>query len=144
MKKIKLQRTRRVALVSDTDAKILKDRKWYAHESGGKIYARSVFNPEGEREPIYMHRLLMGAVSEMDIDHKDGDGLNNRRSNLRHVSRTINNLNCPHTAGCYFESRTGKWRAEIWFDYRHIRLGRFATKTAAAAAYQAKRRELMA
>ena len=43
----------------------------------------------GAAEPTYLHRLIMGAPEEMTVSHKDGDGLNNVKSNLVVATRSV-------------------------------------------------------
>lgn len=78
----------------------------------------------------------------------NGNGLDNRRSNIRVCSRSQNNAN-RHTAvsqtglkGVHFEAFTGRWRAEIQKDRRRYKLGRFDTQAEAAEAYRTKALEL--
>lgn len=91
----------------------------------------------------------MGEPEGLDVDHINGDGLDNRRSNLRACDRSRNNANRHRVQsktspikGVHLDGHTGKWRAEIhWKGKRHT-LGRYATLEAAAEAYAVKAREL--
>jgi hypothetical protein len=95
-----------------------------------------------------MHRLIIGADHGSDVDHASGDGLDNRRSNLRECSRTLNSANrhvsasATGTKGVHFEEWTGRWRAEIQHQRKRYKLGRFDTQHEAATAYLNKAREL--
>lgn len=129
--------------IDDADCALIDGFHVAAHLSGGKVYARLSRVVSGRRELVYLHRLITGAPPGLDVDHIDGNGLNNRRANLRVVSRTINNLNRPLTRGCYFEARTGRWRADIWAGGIRHRLGRFQTETEARTAYLVKRAEFI-
>ena len=71
-----------------------------------------------------MHVLLMGTRSGLEIDHKDGNGLNNRRSNLRWATPVQNQANRRKKIGSKF------------------RLGTFPTEEDAARAYDKKAKEL--
>lgn len=124
------------AIVDDQDEALVRSRVWYRHVAGPNVYVR-----DGQR--VYLHRLILGASASDEIDHKNGNGLDNRRSNLRFVTRTQNNLNRRGVRGCYFEERTKKWRADLWFEGQRTRLGRFATEEAAHAAYLAKKKEML-
>ncbi|HUR07040.1 MAG TPA: HNH endonuclease, partial [Nonomuraea sp.] len=93
---------------------------------------------------ISLHRLLCNAQPGQQVDHRNGDGLDNRRSNLRLCTRSqnIGNARTPRTntsgyKGVYFERARGLWCAEIWFNMRKRRLGRFADPKDAARAYNA-------
>ena len=84
------------------------------------------------------------------IDHRDGNSLNNRLSNLR-VSSHSNNVanrgrprsNTSGLKGAFFDRRRGHWTAEITKDGRRYYLGSFATAEDAHSAYAAKARELV-
>ena len=85
----------------------------------------------------------------MKIDHIDGDGLNNRRANLRHCT---NQENCRNQGlarnnrsgfkGVSWYPNSGKWVATIWDGKRKVFLGYYADPVEAARAYDAKAREL--
>ena len=80
MKQIQLSQNK-VALIDDEDFEWLNQWKWTANKMRNKWYAT---RRTESREYIYMHRLILG-ITDPNIrgDHKDGDGLNNRRYNLR-------------------------------------------------------------
>lgn len=98
--------------------------------------------PEGMKSSVTMHRWIMfGEAKGSGIDHRDGDRLNNRRSNLREATQGQNAKNTRlaknNTSGFKGVSRTaeGRWRARITVERKEIRLGVFDTKEEAAAAY---------
>lgn len=92
-----------------------------------------------------MHRLLLPGYVE--VDHVDGEGLNNRRFNLRGATRRQNSYNARLRSGgssrfkgvsldaMASERGAAPWRAYIRVDGRQIVLGRFQTEAAAARAY---------
>jgi hypothetical protein len=103
-----------------------------------------------------LHRVLLGLDSpERQGDHINGNGLDNRRVNLRVATRLQNNqhrprLNRNNTSGIrgvYFETCLGKWRAQceilIAGRRRTIHIGSFESKKTAAAAVVAARKRLM-
>lgn len=135
MKKIKLTRGR-FALVDNEDFGWLSDFRWYFkihHHSQG--YAARTDVVTGTRILISMHRLIMKVTdSKVQIDHRNGNKLDNRRSNLRICNGSENNANKPSRSKSGYKgvSLSGnKWRANI--DSDHI--GSFNTKEAAAIAY---------
>jgi hypothetical protein len=84
----------------------------------------------------------MGAVPKgMEIDHKDGDGLNNQRSNLRLASKKQNQANrgapTNNRSGYKGVSANGRggWRASIFVDGKTRRVGDYDTPLEAARAY---------
>lgn len=81
---------------------------------------------------------------EDTVDHIDGNPLNNRRDNLRLVTRMGNCQNriFKPSRGANFHKATGMWQARVGFNYTRIHLGLFPTREQAAAAAAAKRAEL--
>lgn len=98
---------------------------------------------------ILMHREILGLIAgSPDGDHRDGDGLNNRRNNLRVVTKSQNQMNQQKIRGnsrfkgvCWDKSR-GKWLATIRFERKSYNLGRFNNESDAACAYDKKAQEL--
>src|SRR5260221_646315 len=94
---------------------------------------------------FYLHRLILGAPSSLQVDHINGDGLDNRRSNLRLATRSQNlaNRGSEHRKkgktsrfkGVYFVKRDGNWGATIHVNRKTRALGQFAKEEDAAAAY---------
>lgn len=80
-----------------------------------------------------------GAWPVAEIDHKDGDKLNNRIDNLREATRSQNNINRPGRAlsGYKGVARRGKrWKAVIQVNRHEVHLGTFDTPELAHAAYK--------
>ena len=105
--------------------------------------------PAGSRGPsTALHRLLLDAPDGMVVDHFDGDGLNNRRSNLRVVTGKENQENMKvrtdNTSGfrgATWDKQKEKWRAGIGHNGRQIHVGYFDDADAAgAAAHEARER----
>ncbi len=139
----------RVVLFDDADEALLSGYQWHLHLTPTVTYVRGY--PRGRRKDglTYMHRLLTGAARGEDVDHANGDGLDNRRPNLRRCTRSQNIGNRHAVAsktspykGVHFEGCTGRWRAEVQCDGKRYKLGRHDTAEAAHAAYKAKAREL--
>lgn len=130
------------ALVDAADAYLVASDTWHVAWRGGAL----VYAIRYERKKaLLMHRVLMGLEfgDKRYVDHIDGYGLNNRRRNMRLCNGTQNS----HNRRLDRDSRTGLkgvcddggrgWRAQIKFDGKKIRLGRFSEPTAAAHAYDA-------
>jgi AP2 domain/HNH endonuclease len=129
-----------VCVVDDADASLVSGPYWYAHKSRTKWYAAA--NVDGKR--IMMHRLIMAAPAEVEVDHRDGDGLNNRRANLRRASHQENGFNkklyennTSGFIGVTWHKKLGKWRAQIRKGGRHHSLGCYLDPRDAALAYNA-------
>jgi hypothetical protein len=92
MKEIPLTQGK-VALVDDEDFESIANHKWCAHQRGNTFYAeRSRFGNRGGT--ILMHReILSTSDTALEIDHIDGNGLNNTRANLRVVTHAENMKN---------------------------------------------------
>lgn len=142
-----LQIKDRTVLFDDADEQLVASHQWHLHPTPKVTYARGY--PRGNRKAglVYLHRLLMAPAVGVDVDHQNGDGLDNRRSNLRTCTRAQNNANrhavtsSTGVKGVHYEAFTGRWRAEIQHERRRYKLGRFDTQQQAADAYAAKARE---
>jgi hypothetical protein len=107
------------------------------------VYAyRNSSVKEGAGKSIALHREVLSASPDLDVDHIDSDGLNNRRSNLRFVTKAQNVCNqrrrIDNTSGAKgvtWDKRKCKWRACIKLDGVQRELGRFVSFDDAAAAY---------
>lgn len=95
---------------------------------------------------ILMHRLILGVIgSDRIVDHKDGDGLNNRTSNLRIATYSQNMFNrikgrgrtSSIYKGVHWSNYHKKWKAQINLDRRRRSLGYFMSEKEAALAYNA-------
>ena len=123
-----------VALVDKLDAEEISWLHWVPRESAGRsFYAQTRLN--GRR--VMMHRMIMDAPSGVEIDHINGNGLDNRRDNLRYASRGENSRNkspsTRNTSGFLGVHRSqGKWRAQIQIDGRQVCIGRFDSPEEAA------------
>jgi hypothetical protein len=79
-----------VSLVDQDDLPELKQHRWFGYLGGsGRYYASTMI--DGRR--VYLHRLLMAPPSDMEVDHINGDSLDNRRANLRTVTHQDNQRN---------------------------------------------------
>lgn len=138
MKQISLTQGK-VALVSDEDFDYLNQFKWTASFVHKTWYAQRGVYHAGKKTTQYMHRLVCeGGI----IDHRDGDGLNNQRGNLRGCTHAENLRNRGKTKsntsghkGVYWNNPKQKWQARIQVDGKHYHLGYFDNITSAAEAY---------
>lgn len=136
-----------VAIVDDDDFERLSAVKWQASSRKHKtIYAvhTSPKDDSGKRVKLLMHREVIGAPRGVKVDHKNRNGLDNRRENLRLATNAQNARNVSRRSdnksgykGVGFHRATGAWAAQIVVDGRHEHLGLFSSKEEAAAAYDA-------
>ena len=144
MKKIKLTQNKYV-LVDDDDYEMLNMYKWYIKKGGNTFYAaRSIFSKDGNQKTIRMHRLLLNAPKGIEVDHKDGNGLNNQKSNIRLATRSQNRMNRPKQSrntsgfkGVSWDKTHRVWMAYITLNNVQKNLGYFKSKQ---EAYQARRK----
>lgn len=152
MKEILLTNSGKVALVDDEDFEWLSAFTWQSEPHRRTWYARAYYSPSrGKRAVVRMHRLILKTTS--DIDHKDGNGLNNQKINLRVATNNQNQYNSrrrrDNSSGFKGVTRhwsngkwTGKWAARIVHNGRDIWLGSFENPVDAAIAYDDKAMEL--
>ena len=133
------------AIVDAEDYDWLSRYDWFAMKSKQTYYAHRHSNGK----ILSMHREIMRAPKGMICDHKNHNGLNNRKSNLRICTIRQNARNRQARTGCssgykgvYWSKRYKKWRARISFECRRIHLGNFFDEIKAALAYDDKAAEL--
>jgi len=137
-----------VALVDDEDFVELNEFKWYALKMRNNYYAvRSEYT--FPRKTILMHRVILKADPTRQVDHKDHNGLNNQRENIRLCSSAQNQMNqrrqnntSSQFKGVYWCKFSKKWAGQVRYQGKHIFLGRFGNEKTAAYAYDKKAKEL--
>lgn len=132
----------RVALVDDEDFELLNQWSWCINKDGQWPYA---IRRQRNAIPntIVMHRLLMGFPQGMEIDHIDGNTLNNQKSNLRICSSRQNKQNRRMTTrnssgykGVFYAIHPhNRWRAVISINGKTKHLGHFLDPRMAAMSY---------
>jgi uncharacterized protein affecting Mg2+/Co2+ transport len=142
MKQIELTQGK-YAIVEDADYALLNQFKWQAKRDRNTWYAVRTVRQSGSKRTVIMHRLILQAVGSQQVDHCDGNGLNNLHSNLRFSTNAQNQYNSRipsnNTSGFMGVSYScGKWQAEIMCDNRRIYIGRFESAELAAKAYDEK------
>jgi hypothetical protein len=134
----------KVAKVDDEDVIFLCQWKWHYSASDG--YAKTNMHTRNGKRVIGMHRLLQPALPELyqEVDHINGDKLDNRKSNLRTVTRRQNSLNRPLPKtnksgyrGVAWNKKTGRWRAIFKFRGKQVHVGYFDDPAEAHKAYLA-------
>ncbi|MCR5488375.1 MAG: HNH endonuclease [Lachnospiraceae bacterium] len=141
MKEIKISQGH-VALVDDEDYERLSQYSWQWDEHGAGYAGRHI-RRNGKCVHIIMHREIMNAPEGVQIDHINGNGLDNRKSNLRFANVQKNSFNRKKPAvkctsvfkGVLQRKGVDYWLARIKYNDKHVELGRFRTQEEAAAAY---------
>lgn len=142
MKKIQLPHNK-FTLVDDSDYEWLNQWKWHVQPSINTEYVvRTEWLTNKKCICIRMHRLIMDASIKELIDHKDGNGLNNQRNNLRKADSTKNGAN-RRTAknssskylGVHFCNTRKKWVSQIQHKGKGKHLGVFNDEVKAAESY---------
>ena len=131
----------KVAQVDDEDYEWLSQWKWTYKKSLHTGYAYR-HGPRPEIKTIRMHRFILQASENIEVDHIDRNGLNNQRDNLRLCSRSENmrnqKLRTDNTSGykgVSWNEKIRKWEGYICKNNRKINLGYFETKEEAALVY---------
>jgi hypothetical protein len=124
------------AHVDVMDAEAVSRHSWHVARRGYAVYAVAYI---GDRL-VYMHRFLLAVTRGVEIDHIDGDGLNNRRANLRVATHAENAWNWQRVRGMsryqgVSKTRNGGWCASITRNGKNLRLGTFDSEEVAALAY---------
>jgi hypothetical protein len=136
------------AIVDDEDFHRLSFPKWqlWKNKRGNKYAFRKLWNKTSKRyESQWLHREILGLTSsDYQVDHKDNNGLNNVRSNLRIATNAQNCANknkaqnkSSSFKGVSFKKRINKFESYIRVDGRYISLGYFSNETEAAKSYNA-------
>lgn len=120
---------RGIALVDDIDG-VLADSRWFLHGSG---YVGRVLQKDRIRSSLLLHREVLGLKQGdgKEVDHKNGNPLDCRRSNLRVVTHLQNTQNVRSRGGTsryrgvYWDPSQQKWRVQIKSNGHVYRLGRF-------------------
>lgn len=132
-----------IAVVDDDDFQRVSKYKWSLrkeNKTNNTFYVRSMtFKKRGDNATL-LHRLITNAPDGYDVDHANGNGLDNRRGNLRVCTHQMNGANqkTPKHNTTGFKGVSGKgnkFRAYIKVNYKQVYLGTFSTAIEAANAY---------
>jgi hypothetical protein len=142
MKKIKLTQNK-YALVDNDDYDMISKNKWCVTTCGTKFYAvHSIPTLNGKRTPEYMHHIIIGKPLKGHVtDHINGNGLDNRKCNLRLVTYRQNQQNRHHKKsskypGVQWHKCDKRWFSCIRFNGKRTYLGYFINEKKAYQAYQ--------
>lgn len=133
-----------VAIVDDEDYERVAARKWRVVVGRWHVRAHRTQKVRGQKFAVIMARFIMDAPPGTEVDHVNGDTLDNRRCNLRVCSSSQNKYNRAATVantsgfkGVSFHKSRGKWQAGIKRDKEKHWLGYFQSAEEAARAYDA-------
>lgn len=142
MKRIRLRphRLGLYAIVDDEDHARISRHDWWADVRKRTTYAYRTIRVNGRRTSLRMHREVLRRCRG-EVDHVNGDGLDNRRSNLRTATRKQNAHNSRGNGisykGVTFQPRLKRypWQARIASDGEQMHIGYYASSIEAARAY---------
>jgi hypothetical protein len=131
------------ALIDIEDIDRVSATKWYGQRSGRTIYVRATSTKMLPVHHASLHMFIMRAEPGQRVDHINGNGLDNRKANLRFATVQQNNWNTLKTNSRHVTSRfkgviltsSGKWAAHITKDADFQALGLFDSEADAARAY---------
>lgn len=137
------------AIVDDEDFEEVNQHKWCINKDRSRtIYAARPIKIKMKWILCYMHRQILKAKSGQYVDHRNHDGLDNRKSNIRICTNAQNNHNrkpqpgysSPYK-GASWDRSTRKWRARIRVQGKELHLGLFVNELDAALVYDAAARK---
>lgn len=139
-----------ITIIDDEDYAIIAGYKWNAYIRSNKLlWATATIRIRGKNASVRMHRLITKATKDQDVDHINGNGLDNRKINLRFCTKSQNNFNRGPKAsntsgykGVSFKNQYKKWVAQIQINGKKKHIGYFNDPKEAAKAYNIKALEL--
>ena len=134
----------KVALIDDGDFEQVNKLKWRIQKAGKCTYvAHSTWDKKLKRKGmIFLHRFILNTPKNMMTDHINGNGLDNRRCNLRICTalensryRPNHNVGTSKYQGVHWHKNKRRWQALIWVDNKSVYLGNYKEEIKAALAY---------
>ena len=132
------------AIIDLCDYELVSKHVWYAMycKSTNGYYAVTNMCIDGKRRPVRMHRMITNAPDDKLIDHVNGDGLDERRLNLRECSYAENIRNSKLSKnnksgfkGVNWSNVMQKWEAKIMVNRKKIHLGYYDAPSEAHESY---------
>ena len=144
------------AIVDDEDYELVSRFKWYPRHTSRIIYAQCVMSMGTLTNPnkqvfcyMLLHRLIMRPSKDEEIDHRNHNGLDCRRANMRICNHQQNSFNRRSSTkkessykGVFYDKRNNNWRVKIKYHRQQIDLGRYSSEYEAALVYDRKAQEL--
>lgn len=130
------------AIVDEPDFERVKKHKWNVMPHRKTFYAQGWIVKNGKKQKVLMHRFIMRARPNQQVDHKDGNALNNSRGNLRFCSHGQNLFNQSKRKntksrfkGVCWHKQARKWMAICQLHGKAVRIFGFSNEVDAAVAY---------
>lgn len=137
------------AVIDPADVAQVASFNWCALIKPRAVYAVRIDRSGPKQRTVRMHRAIMDAPDGLEVDHRDGDGLNNRRGNLRLATKSQNQCNArsrknssSNLKGVTWHKASGRWQSRIKLGAKERYLGLYDTPDAAHAAYAQASTEL--
>ena len=112
-----------IATVDLEDFDKVKEHKWHIKKSRNTSYCMSHIDDK----KVFLHRFVLNYDGELDVDHIDHNGLNNRKDNLRVISHSKNMTNQHNENNGIYEVKSGRFRATISKNNKSIYIGTYDT-----------------
>jgi len=133
--------------VDASDYATAMTQKWFVYDKGPRsqtTYAGRMVRDNGKIHNVALHRVILQTPEGMEVDHLDGNGLNNTRANIRNVTRSMNAANTYRYRSTgvrgfrVYTTKAGKKRyeAKIIVKGKYYPLGIYDTAEEAQAAYE--------
>lgn len=128
-------KTHGYAEIDKEDYHLVENFCWHRETRGKVFYARAYVRGSSGKDSVYLHQSILPTEDGIIAEHKDGNGLNNKKSNLRPANRSQNEMNkgvslasTSGVTGVSLRSDTKKWRAYIKLNGRQLPLGSYKNK----------------
>jgi hypothetical protein len=132
----------RLLLLDDQDAHYYFAHTWHLTAGRHTLYVKRTFQRPGFKKNIALHREIVGAIGPVIVDHINGNGLDNRRANLRVCRHRENLRNQPPRGertsqykGVYWVPSRKKWAVTMNVNGKTKAFGRYRSEQEAALAY---------
>lgn len=130
-------------LYDEEDHNTVVSHTWCVHKSSHASYAQTWIRTNGKLKLVGMHRVLLGVSDRaIVVDHKNRNGLDNRRCNIRACTQSENLMNRATSRkspskflGVTWDKFNKKWLCSITIDGKLKNLGRFSDEIKAAKVY---------
>lgn len=139
------------AIIDDEDDELVAQYNWRYNAMHNRAQTSVYIKGNGKPTNLYMHRLIMHAPEGVQVDHINGNRLDNQKANLRLVNAAQNQWNkrkvirpgvtTSQYKGVNWDRSLNRWRARLSVNGKYIYLGIHKSEIAAALAYNEGARE---